>query len=194
MEIKTLISIIAVVLVFLGYIPYLKDTIKGTTRPHVFSYFLWSLITLVVFGIQIKNGGGAGSYITLMLVFVIFTTFLLSLKNGKKDIKKIDYLFLVLTLLAIGLWLIIKQPLLSIILLCTIDILAFVPTVRKSWVDPYSETLSLYTITAARHTLAVIALSEITVITALFPTTWIFANALFALVLIYRRKKIPRNI
>jgi hypothetical protein len=188
MDFRTTISIIAIILVFAGYFPYLRDTRKGKTRPHIFSYFLWSLLTFIIFALQIGSGGGIGSWITFVLGFVIFLTFFLSIKNGKRDIRNLDYIFLVLTLLAIPIWLLAKQPVLSIILLSSIDILAFAPTIRKSWVDPWSETLSLYTITALRHGLAIVALANINIVTALFPATWTVANALFAVLLIYRRR------
>jgi len=118
--------------------------------------------------------------------------FALSLKNGKRDIRKVDFIFLAIALLAIPVWLVADQPVLSIILLSTIDMLGFAPTVRKSWVDPWSETLFMYFMTAIRHSLAVIALTEINLVTALFPITWTIANVLFIILLIARRKQLPK--
>ena len=188
MDFKIAISILAIILVIVGYAPYIKDTIKGTTRPHVFSYFLWIFTTIIIFALQLQEGGGIGSWITFSIVFVMCIVFILSFKNGKRDIRKIDYVFLGLGIIATLLWIIAKQPILSIILLSTVDILGFAPTVRKSWYDPWSETLFLYIITALRHGLAIIALVEINFVTALFPISWTLANALFSLMLIVRRK------
>src|SRR3989339_176926 len=107
-----------------------------------------------------------------------------------QNIKNIigDVLFLFFCFPAIPLWLIVKQPVLSIILLSAIDMLGFAPTVRKSWNDPYSETLSFYIITTFRHGLSVVALTQYNIITVLFPVSWVVANALFSVVLIIRRK------
>jgi hypothetical protein len=192
MEYKSIISIVAIILVFFGYAPYIYDTIKGETRPHIFSYLLWSILMGIIFALQLESGGGFGSWVTFFVGLVIFFVFLLSLRNGKRDIQKIDFVFLLLAILAIPLWLVADQPVLSIILLSTIDMLAFVPTIRKSWSDPWSETLSLYTITTFRHGIAIIALTEINIVTALFPATWTIANLLFATMLIVRRKKLRK--
>jgi len=35
-ELKNIIGIIATLLVFIGYIPYIKDIVKGKTKPHIF--------------------------------------------------------------------------------------------------------------------------------------------------------------
>ncbi len=189
MDIKTIISIVAIILTFVGYAPYIRDIFKGTTRPHIFSWLIWGLVTGIIYALQVSAGAGSGSWITLNLIFIFVFIFVISFKKGSKDIGKIDIVFLLLALCAIPLWLVIEQPVLSIILLSTIDMLGFAPTVRKSWNDPYSETLSLYVITTFRHGLAIFALAKYNIVTWLFPGTWVIANALFALMLIIRRKK-----
>lgn len=137
-------------------------------------------------------GAGLGSLVTLAVAIISFFVFILGLKNGNKNIKKIDVIFLFFALLAIPLWLVVDQPVLSIILLSTIDMLGFAPTVRKSWDEPYTETLSLYTITTFRHALSIVALENFNIVTMLFPSTWVVANALFSIMLIMRRRTISQ--
>ena len=188
--IKNASGIIAIVLTFVSYTPYFIDLIKGRTRPHIFSWFIWIIVTSIIFALQISAGAGFGALVTLAVAIASLFIFILGFKQGNKDIKKIDYVFLVLALLAIPLWLVVKQPVLSIILLSTVDMLAFAPTVRKSWDAPYSETLIHYVITTFRHGLSIIALAQYNIITILFPGTWVIANALFSIMLITRRNKI----
>jgi len=185
---KNITGIIAIVLTFIAYAPYFRDLLKGKTKPHIFSWFIWAIVTSIIYALQVSAGAGLGSLVTLAVAVISLLIFILGFKNGNKNIKKIDIVFLVLALLAIPLWLVIDQPVLSIILLSTIDMLGFAPTVRKSWDDPYSETLSLYTITTFRHGLSIFALANYNIVTLLFPTTWVIANALFSIMLIVRRK------
>jgi hypothetical protein len=171
-------------------VPYFRDLLNGKTRPHVFSWLIWGIVTSIIFALQISAGAGVGAYVTLAVAALSFAIFLLSLRNGNRDIKRLDVVFFVLALLSIPLWLIVKQPVLSIVLLSTIDMLGFLPTIRKSWNDPYSETLALYVITTFRHALSILGLFEYNIVTMLFPVTWVFANAGFAVLLIVRRKKL----
>lgn len=187
--IKNIIGITAIVLTFIGYAPYFRDLLKGKTRPHIFSWFIWSIVTSIIYALQVSAGAGLGSLVTLAVAVISLSIFVIGFKKGNKDFKMIDVVFLVLALLAIPLWLVVKQPVLSIIILSTIDMLGFAPTVRKSWNAPHSETLSLYAITTFRHGLSIIALAHYNIITMLFPSTWIIANALFTIMLIMRRKK-----
>jgi len=188
-DLKTYLGIIATILVFVGYIPYIKDIIKGKTKPHIYSWFLWSFVTLIAFALQISDGAGTGSLVTLaaalMSILVIILGFIY---KSKVKIVKLDTVFLILAFIALGLWLIAKQPVISAILTTIVDILGFAPTIRKSWNSPYSETLNFYYLNSFRFGLAVIALQNYSILTTLYPATWLLANSLFALMLIVRRR------
>lgn len=190
LEFKQIAGIIAVALTFVGYAPYLKDTLNGKTKPHIYSWFLWGFITILAFAIQFNENAGPGSYVTLAAGLVCFIIFAFGFRDGKKDIAKVDTIFFLLALVAIVLWLFAKQPVLSVILLSSIDMLGFIPTVRKSWNKPYTETLFTYELNTFRFALAIFALQRYTIITSLYPITWIIANELFSILLIVRREKI----
>ncbi len=189
---KELIGIIAVVLTFVGYVPYIRDTIKGKTKPHIYTWFVWGLVTAIAFGLQLSDQAGAGAYVTLAAALVCFVIFFFGLKQDKaeRDITTSDTVFLIFSLIALLLWLFAKQPVLSVILLSVLDMLGFVPTIRKSWMKPQQETLSSYATNTFRFGLAIFALENYTLITALYPITWIIANGLFAVFLVVRRKQL----
>ncbi len=189
-DFKTSISIIAILLTFIAYIPYVRDTLHGKTTPHIYTWFIWGLVTAIAFGLQVEGGAGVGSWVTFAVVIACFFVFLLGIRSGKKDITNLDTIFFILSLIALFLWLIAKQPILSVILVSFTDILAFIPTIRKSWNKPYSETLFLYSLNSFRHGLSLLALEHYSIVTYLYPLTWTFANALFSIMLIVRRKQI----
>src|SRR3989344_2002407 len=117
-DIKYILGITAVLLTFIGYTPYIRDTIKGKTHPHVYSWFLWGLLTCIVFALQISDGAGIGAYVTLAAGIMCLTVFSFGLKNKDgRDITKIDTIFFVFAFISLGFWLILKQPIASAILI-----------------------------------------------------------------------------
>jgi hypothetical protein len=184
---KEIIGVVATILTFVGFFPYIKDIFLRKTKPHLFSWFTWFFATFIIFILQYQNGGGFGSIVTLAVSISCLAITILSFKYGTKDVKKVDYIFIFVSLISLVLWLYFKQPIVSIILLVAVDLFAFLPTFRKSWIDPFSETLSMYVITTFRHALAIFALQEINLITSLFSVVWIFGNGLCAAMLFYRR-------
>ena len=192
-ELKIIVGVVAVFLTFVGYIPYFRDTIQGKTTTHVYSWFIWGLVTAIAFALQVSGGAGVGSWVTLTVAIIAFAIFALGMRNGEKNITKTDTIFFIFSLVALFLWLIAKQPVLSVILVSLVDMLGFVPTVRKSWNKPFSETLFTYELSAFRHGLSLLALQQYSIVTWLYPAAWVFANVLFSVMLILRRKKISKD-
>jgi len=193
-QIKSILGVVATGLVFLGYVPYLRDIVRGKTKPHMYSWFLWGFVTFIVFALQVSDGAGTGAFVTLAAALMCVVVMVMGFfYKSRVEVTKIDTVFLVLTLIALGLWLIAKQPVLSAILATVIDVLGFAPTVRKSWNRPYTETLVFYYLNSFRFGLAVVSLQRYSLVTALYPITWLAANALFALMLVARRRVVPEN-
>src|SRR3990167_367631 len=102
---KNIMGIIAVALTFIAYIPYYRDILKGKTRPHIYSWSLWGLLTILLVALQIKGGAGVATWITAAAGLLCIGVVVLSLKNGKKDITTSDTVVAILSLAAIGFWL-----------------------------------------------------------------------------------------
>ena len=194
LESKNLFSAVAIALTFIGYFPYIKSIVKKQTKPHFYSWLVWTLDGLIIFGLQFTNGGGVGSFVVLsatVLSAIVLTLTLLD-KNKKKPSRS-DTVFLILALIALGLWLFAKQPLLSAILIMTVDVFGFIPTIRKSWLNPYSENISFYIINTIRFAFAFFALREYSLITILYPVIWFINNSVFVGMLAFRRKVVAIN-
>lgn len=189
MDLKILISIFAVVLSILGYIPYIYDILKKKTKPHSFTWFIWTLAGAIAYGIQVVGGAGVGSWSLLTASLLCGFVFLLSLHSGDKDIAPSDFIFLGLSLFSLFLWVVAKQPLWSVILITAVEIFGFIPTVRKSWNKPHSETIFTYALSVFRHALSILSLQNINPLTALYPAVWTVTNTLFTATLLLRRKK-----
>jgi len=188
-EIKTILSLIAVILTFVGYAPYIRSIVKNHTKPHIYSWFIWFLDGFIIFALQFTHGGGPGSFVVLAAGFLALTVLILTILNkGKRDITLIDTLFTILALLALIIWLFAKQPLISVILIMTVDLLGFLPTIRKSWHKPFTENAAFYAINTLRFAFALAALQAYSTITALYPAVWLIANGLFTVMLMLRRK------
>jgi hypothetical protein len=68
--------------------------------------------------------------------------------------------------------------------------LANLPTIRKSWSKPYSETLFTWEMGAVRNFLGLLALASYSPLTWLYPVTNLFINIIVSSILIVRRRQI----
>ncbi len=159
----------------------------------MYSWSLWGLLTILLVALQIKGGAGSSIWVTVSAGLLCGGVVLLSVKDGKRDITKSDTLVAILSLIAIGFWWFANQPIISMLLVIIADGLAFIPTVRKSWQQPYSETLSLYVTNALRFFLALAAVESYTFLSASWTLFWVLLNALFSLMLVVRRRQLGRE-
>lgn len=192
---KNIIGIVAIALTFIAYIPYLRDLIKRRTQPHVFTWLVWATVAMISFGLQIQASAGMGAYVTLAASIVCLAVFLIGLfqKTAKRNIKKVDIVFLIAAFLALIMWLVAKQPVVSVLMLCLVDSLGFLPTIRKSWGKPYSETLATFAINMIRFILSIIALSEYNFVSTFYPAYSVLANILFCSMLVIRRRQVGQR-
>ena len=187
---KEIISVLATALTFAAYIPYYRDILKGKTRPHIYSWLLWGLLTVLIVALQIKGGAGPATWVTASAGLLCLGVVVLSFKNGRRDITTSDTVVAILSLIAIGFWLIVDQPEVAITLVIAADLLAFMPTIRKSYSDPYSETLSLYITNALRFCLTLLAVENYTYLSSAWIIAWVIGNALLSVLIIIRRRQV----
>ncbi len=193
---KHLLSVIAVALTFIAYVPYYRDILKGKTHPHLYSWSLWGVLTILIIALQIKGGAGVAIWPTISVAVLCLGVVFLSYKRSDRDITAMDTAVGVLSLLAMAVWLLANHAELSIVLAVAADLLAFIPTIRKSWNKPYGETLSLYATTTLRFLLVILAIENYTLLSTLWPATWLAGNALFTVFLLVRRTQVvkPKNM
>lgn len=193
MELKTIIAVISVVMTLFGYYFYFKDIFAGKTKPHAYSWIVWGLLTGIAFFGQISDGAGAGAWVMATTALISFMIVGLAFQRGEKDVTMSDKANLAGCFGAILLWLITSSPLLSILLVTLIDFLGFLPTIRKSIHKPWEETLIHYVFAGAKFAIAMLALDNFSVVTALYPLSLVLANWLFVVMLIVQRRKLAKN-
>lgn len=182
------IGVVAIVIGFIGYVPYLYDMFCGKTKPHIFSWIIWVLLEFISFGIQIKNGAGAGSWVILFSALIALIIVIYAFKYRNLTISKIDWVCFVGACTALVLWLFFHQPLVSVILLILTDLLAFIPTFRKTWDYPYEETLFEYEMASLKFIIAFFAFSSFSITIIIYPAYLIIANTSFVVFALIRRK------
>lgn len=188
---KETIAIIAAVLAVIGNVPYMREVIRGTVRPHAYTWFVWTIVSLVVFFGQVAKGAGIGALPTAASEIFTVIIFLLSLRHGFERVTKIDTVFLIIALLGLIPWALTSDPTLSVITVVGIDVVAFIPTLRKTWQEPKTETPLLYALNVVRHSLALFALQAYNIATVLHSVTMIITNTLMTLFII--RPQSSRN-
>lgn len=192
LEIKTFWAACASIFALCGFFPYLYSVFKRKTQPHEFTWLLFLLTQGTATAILWLNGGGRGAMALTIGTVFITVVFFLSLIDGQRDITKSDIACLVLALAAFPLWLVLKQPLAATILLTSIDMLAYVPTFRKAYKHPYSETVLTWSLFFFSDLFSIFALETYTALTLTYLGAITTANVVLVTFLLTRRAALKK--
>jgi len=160
---------------FLGGFSYLLATIKGKVKPNRVSFLMWSLAGLVVFFVQLREGVGIQSLMTLAVGLLPLSIFFASFfnKNAEWKLTKFDIACGVLSCIGLVLYLITEVGVVAILFSIIADGLASLPTIKKSIWFPETESVHPYLASMIGAVLTLLTLK-----------LWDFINSAFLIYLI----------
>ena len=188
MDVKIIFSVISVSVGLWAFYPYLKGVLKKETQPHEFTWLIWAITQgTATAGLWVGGGGIGAIYLTISTLLVTLI-FLLSLKGGKKHITKSDIVVLIAALIGIGIWAVLDNPVLAVLLMSCIDVAGYIPTFRKSYSYPWTETALFWGLSGAANLFSIMALESYNLLTLSYLVTLLVGNtSLFVFLLIRRR-------
>lgn len=186
---KLALSNIATLLTILAFFPYIRAICRQTTQPHLFSWLIWGIATVLVFFAQLADKGGVGAWpVGVSGALSLYVAWMAYRYKADVQITRGDWGCLFLAGCAIVSWYITQNPLWAVILLTVIDTLGFWPTVRKAYLAPHSENLTMYAMMLIRNLVVIAALEHYSVTTVLFPAVMSLSIVLVGPVIMYRRR------
>jgi len=192
MDWKLIIGIITVVLVIIGYIPYFKDIFAKKTKPHLYTWIIWAITQGTATVALLYGGGKFGSLGLIVGTALVVVIAFLSLKYGTTNITRSDTVTLLFALGAIVIWWQLDNPLISVFMISAIDGLGYIPTFRKTWADPSTETTFFWVMMAVINVLILLANAENNFLTMTYPIVLGIANTIMVFIIKGRRVKIDK--
>ncbi|MFD2111384.1 hypothetical protein [Thiorhodococcus fuscus] len=191
---REILSAAAIALTCLAFLPYLMGILRGSVRPHVFSWFIWGLTTCVVFLAQIAAEGGVGAWpIGISGLFTLTIAALAWIRRADVSISRVDWVLFLAALSSLPFWYATSDPLWAVVILTGVDLLGFGPTLRKAYAAPRSESVLFFALMAVRNGLVVLALEHHSVTTILFPATIGLACLAIIGILSVRRRAVAQT-
>src|SRR5674476_217910 len=135
--------IIAAVASLLAAFVYIRSMFVGGTKPNRISWLMWAIAPLIATAAALSNGVGWAVLPVFMAGFSPFLIFIASFFAKKAYWKPstFDYVCGVLSAFALFIWWLTKNPNIAIIFAISSDALASIPTLRKAWTNPETESI-----------------------------------------------------
>lgn len=126
-----------------GSFAYIKDTAKGKTKPNRVSWSLWALAPMIGTAAALYSHADIWATTRIFLAgFLPLIVFTVSFFNPKSywKLTTFDFICGACSVLALFIWWKANSPQLAILFAALGDGFASIPTIKKAWTNPETET------------------------------------------------------
>ncbi len=162
---------LAIALSLFGAYGYIRDTLRGETSPNRVTWSLWGVEGVLGFGVEVQQHVGIASLMTLMLGLVPCAIVVASFKNSHA-VWKIGVFDIVCGAIAIAgrvFWAFVNDPTVARVSFVCADTVAALPTLRKSWHAPSTESSRVFVMGCINCVITVLTLKVFTTAGVLYP-------------------------
>ncbi len=154
-----------------GALGYIRDVLAGTTQPNRVTWGLWGVEGVLAFVVEVQQHVGTPALMTLMFglipLFIVAASF--RHRGGVWRMNAFDWVCGATSLVGLVFWLAIRQSTVALVAFVAADAIAGLPTWRKAWIAPESETGWPFLTGVINTILTLLALQRVTTAGALFP-------------------------
>lgn len=183
---------LALLIALIGGYKYIRDTLKGDTKPNRVTFFLWGAAPLISFIAQKSGGGGKQITYTLIISIMAFAIFLASFVNPNAywKVSKFDIACGLVSLFALILLIVTGDAILALIFSILGDFFAALPTLIKSYKFPATETVLAYALDIISSIIILLTITDWHFTNYCFALYILFMNSVFTGLLLFSPKKI----
>jgi hypothetical protein len=189
-EYKTLLGSLAVAIEILSYIFYFVGIWQGKTKPHAFTWLVFSILNIIGFFAALVKGGYIVAWVLGINAVLCLAIFFVGVYQKRVNYDLYDWLALLGAFLGIILWCMTHDPLYAVILISVADFVAMTPTIRKAYKLPFEENLESFLLGISYYILSVAALDSFETTNWLYPAAIVTSDLLLIGIIMTRRQKL----
>ncbi|MDD5197832.1 MAG: hypothetical protein PHN60_03150 [Candidatus Gracilibacteria bacterium] len=194
MENTMIFALISTIIYLIGAIPYTIGIIRGEVLPHPFSYGTWIVLVGINNIVLFQENAGW----TLLPAIVQFVFMVVNVIGGCFAFRKIqinwfDYFCLGLAILSLFIWWKVGVEY-AVIMTVIVDAIAFLPTIKKGWIQPHSEYIWPWINSALFPIFLILSLKSPIFITVFFWAYLFISSGSLSIMLWYRQRLIPKEL
>jgi hypothetical protein len=168
-------------------IPYVRDTLRGATRPHRGTWLIWGVLAILVSLSQYADGASWSLVMAAVQAVLTSVIFLLSIRRGEGGLRPIEVVMIAIAGLGVIGWIVADEPLVATAFVVAADVIGAAMMVPKTYRDPESETLVTFAFASLGGALAAGAVGALDFSLLLYPIYFCMVNGAIALLIYHRR-------
>lgn len=127
-----------------GYVPYIRDILRRTTKPDRASWLIWAIEYTVLFFAQLAEGATSTLWLVGLQTVGVVVVCVLSFGYGMGSIDKRSMLLLACICIALVGWRATNNAAIALCIALAVEASGMVLTAIKAYQHPESETLTMW--------------------------------------------------
>ena len=168
-------------------IPYIRDILRGTTRPHRGTWLIWAILAVIACLSQRAAGASWSMIMTATQAILTAVVVVLATRYGQGGIDRRDVSLIAIAAAGVAGGVLASQPAVAIACVIAADLTALAMMTPKAYSDPHSETLTTYALASVGGALAASAVDTPDPCVLAYPIYYCIINAVTA-ILLHRRR------
>ncbi len=184
---------LSIIISVVGVIPYLWAIFFGGVRPQRTTWAIWTIVVLL--SVLAYDAAGAGESVWFLVgdLIVTGTIFFASIFRGEGGWGKLDFSCLLVAFIGLVVWQLSNDPIWQMLGTLTADMIAVVPTIKKSLDDPLSDSPTTFIASSLAALMGIFSVGQWDVVLLFYPVYLYTANFLTAVVIGTGRYYANRN-
>jgi hypothetical protein len=189
-DVRAVIGIVAGVVTLVGFVPYIVAVRRGQAKPNRATWWIWTVACGALFASYYATGERSSVWVPLSYVLGPLIIGALSLKHGEGGWTRFDQACIGASALGLLAWWLSGSPLVALVANMGVDFAGALPTIRKTYRDPRSESSIAWSFFLGGAALNLLAVETWTSAASVLPI-YFFAVNLTIMVLAHRRPPSP---
>ena len=171
-------------------IPYVRDILRGSTRPHRGTWLIWGVLAVVVCVSQRADGASWSLIMAGTQAVLTSLIFVLAIRRGVGGVTSIELIMIAVAGAGVIGWILADRPIVATACVVAADLIGAAMMVPKTHRDPESETLVTFALASLGGALAAGAVGAIDASLLLYPAYYCIVNGALALLIHQRRRSL----
>ena len=188
-DVAPVLGVLAALVGVADTLPYVRDTLRGTTRPHRGTWLIWAVLAIVVCLSQRADGASWSLLMAVAQAVLTSLIFLLAIGRGEGGVTAADRVMVAIAGAGVIGWMIAGEPIVATACVIAADLIGAALMVPKTHRDPDSETLVTFALAGLSGALAAGAVGTLDVSLLLYPMYFLLVNGSMAIFIHHRRSR-----
>jgi len=171
-----------------AFFPYIFSILRKETAPNRASWIIWAIVSSII-ALSYREAGASYAFLA-PVGYVVGSTIvlILSIRNGVGGWTSFDRRCLIGAAISLLLWRIFNSPMSALLINLFINFLGTLPTIRKVWYQPETESKIAWTLFSLGTIVNLFAIEKWSFSMAVYPVSMIFIVGIVTVLVLWEKR------